>query len=58
MYAKDGALNSGKTDLLDALLHHGADLNWRDFSGRTVLDYCRANNNQELVAFLETRGAV
>jgi methionyl-tRNA formyltransferase len=58
MYAKDGALNSGKTDLLDALLHHGADLNWRDFSGRTVLDYCRANNNQELATFLEARGAI
>jgi methionyl-tRNA formyltransferase len=58
MYAKDGALNSGKSDLLDTLLHHGADLNWRDFAGNSVLDYCRANGNQEMVTFLEARGAI
>ncbi len=58
MYAKDGALKNGDTALLDTLLHHGADLNWRDFAGKTVLDYCRANDNQEMVAFLEARGAM
>ncbi len=57
MYAKDGALNAGDTALLDTLLQHGADINWRDLSGKTVLDYCRANNNQEMVTFLTSRNA-
>jgi methionyl-tRNA formyltransferase len=57
MYAKDGAVNSGDTTLLDTLLQHGADINWRDFTGKTVLDYCRANGNQDVVAFLEARDA-
>ena len=57
MYAKDGALASGRTDLLTLLLEHGATLNWRDFSGRTVLDYCQANGNTDLVSFLLAHGA-
>ena len=57
MYAKDGAIASGSTSLLSILLHHGANINWRDKSGKTVLDYCRINKNEKMTSFLLSQGA-
>lgn len=41
MYAKDGALKSGDTRLLDLLLRFGADKNVKDFFGKNILQYTK-----------------
>ena len=58
MYAKNGAVNNSDTYLLTVLLKYGDNINWRDKSDKTVLDYCRINGNEEIVSFLLSYGAV
>jgi len=53
MYAKDGAVRSGDTSLLEYLVARGADASWTDVSGRTVSDYCRASNQVELAEYFD-----
>ncbi|CAN0923881.1 ADP-ribosylation factor GTPase-activating protein AGD2 [Linum grandiflorum] len=47
----------GNTVMLELLLQFGADINWRDFHGRTPLHHCIAKGDYPLAKFLLRRGA-
>ncbi|CAN1145014.1 ADP-ribosylation factor GTPase-activating protein AGD2 [Linum perenne] len=47
----------GNTVMLELLLQFGADINWRDFHGRTPLHHCIAKEDYPLAKFLLRRGA-
>lgn len=59
MYAKTAVVESHDTRLLEYLVEHGAYINARDGTGKTVLDYVAENPAGEwLAGWLERQGAV
>ncbi|XP_057247702.1 ADP-ribosylation factor GTPase-activating protein AGD4 isoform X2 [Beta vulgaris subsp. vulgaris] len=51
------ACHIGNTVMIELLLQFGADVNMRDFHGRTPLHHCIAKKNNELAKYLLRRGA-
>uniref|UniRef100_A0A2P2MHC3 ADP-ribosylation factor GTPase-activating protein AGD4-like isoform X3 n=1 Tax=Rhizophora mucronata TaxID=61149 RepID=A0A2P2MHC3_RHIMU len=51
------ACHCGNPAMLELLLQFGADINYRDFHGRTPLHYCISKENYALAKFLLRRGA-
>ncbi|XP_021719866.1 ADP-ribosylation factor GTPase-activating protein AGD4-like [Chenopodium quinoa] len=51
------ACHVGNTVMVELLLQSGADVNMRDFHGRTPLHHCIARKNDELAKYLLRRGA-
>ncbi|CAL1381260.1 unnamed protein product [Linum trigynum] len=47
----------GNRVMLELLLQFGADINWRDYHGRTPLHHCVARGDYSLAKFLLRRGA-
>jgi len=47
----------GKSRLAECLLRHGADINAHDNNGRSVLNHCVWDNNEELIKVLLAHGA-
>lgn len=51
------ACHGGDPVMLELLLQFGADINMRDFHGRTPLQHCISKGNNQLAKFLLRRGA-
>ncbi|KAF5450000.1 hypothetical protein F2P56_030388 [Juglans regia] len=51
------ACNTGNPLMLELLLQFGADINMRDFHGRTPLHHCISSGNNQLARLLLRRGA-
>jgi uncharacterized protein len=51
------ACASGNQDIAELLLSHGADINWFGWGDKTALDQAREGDADELVTWLESRGA-
>jgi len=47
------ASNRNFNDFFDLLIHLGADVNVKDTSGKTALDYARENGNDKMVKMIE-----
>lgn len=52
MYAKDAALRSKSTEIIELVVRHGARINKKDFFGKTVLDYA-LNQDENIYNFLK-----
>lgn len=51
------ACGSGNHDIAELLLDHGADINWLGWGDNTALDQARDADADDLVSWLESRGA-
>lgn len=51
------ACQGGNTVMVELLLQFGADINMRDYHGRTPLHHCISKGNNQLAKFLLRRGA-
>ncbi len=53
MYAMTAASKSGRTDILEELLSHGADLKSKDDKGLNVLDYAKQYGNPKIINYIQ-----
>lgn len=53
MYAKSAAAQSGRTDILELLITHGAVPHVKDNKGKSLMEYAREEGNPKVISYLE-----